>query len=99
VKALKGSLLAYEFGPHGSRFLLPLEFKQDLKSVDPKSLPSYFIPFIGYFANASELDQVNGTADVTELFPGLVVTEFDGKKAKGYISHFSGYMVSSGRRR
>jgi hypothetical protein len=98
VKALKGSLVAYEFGPHGSRFLLPLEFKQNLALVDPRRIPSLFVPVIGYFANTSDLDQVNGRAKVTELLPGFVVTEVTGKLVKGYITHFSGYMVSSGRR-
>ena len=99
VKALAGSVLAYEFEPHGTRFAVPLKFKQELKLLDLGSLLmlGFTKPEIGYFSSQTQIDQQSGLAVVSEIAPAIVITDLTGKRMEGNISHFSGYLVSSGR--
>lgn len=96
VKAVAGSAVAYEFEPHGATFATPLRFSQSLRYIDLRSVGSA-MPEIGYFSNQAQIDQVAGTAVVTELTPAIAITDVSGSKAEGNIYHFSGYLVSSGR--
>ena len=96
VKALAGSVLAYEFEPHGTRFAVPLKFSQQLPGLGLLGLLSQK-PEVGYFANRSQIDQKTGQATVDEFAPTTVVNGLLGRWAVGDISHFSGYLVSSGR--
>ena len=96
VKALAGSLMAYEFEPHGTRFAVPLKFSQQLPGLGLLGLLSQK-PEVGYFANRSQIDQKTGEATVDEFAPTTVVNGLLGRWAVGDISHFSGYLVSSGR--
>ncbi len=96
VTALAGSAVAYDFQPHGSRFLQPLRLEQELKpiawqKVDPRTLE------VGYFASPSLLAPLDGVALVSEFLP--LDLDITGSKAKFNVCHFSGYMVASGRKR
>jgi hypothetical protein len=91
VHALAGTAVAYEFEPHGTRFPVPLIVRQSLQgTTTPLALPSFEA---GYFADKSQI--VSSTlANVTEEIPaigGLGFVTFP-------VWHFSGYLVSSGRR-
>jgi hypothetical protein len=88
VTALAGSDVAYEFAPHGLRFLVPLVATQGLGStqvgaglLDPKLL------FVGYFTDASKDNVVSELLSVG-VSAGVAVFP---------IWHFSGYIVASGR--
>jgi hypothetical protein len=88
ITALPGSDVAYEFAPHGLKFLVPLVATQKLSGtdagtglLDPKLL------FVGYFTDATHDNLVSELLNVsisvgTAVFP---------------IWHFSGYIVASGR--
>lgn len=95
VKALAGSIVAYEFEPHGTRFLVPLTFSQETKSIVGGS--AGLIPLLGYFSSRTQLNHGQGTAAVSEISPAFEITDISGKKLEGFIFHFSGYLVSSGR--
>ena len=95
VKALAGSIVAYEFEPHGARFLVPLTFSQETKPIVGGS--AGLVPLLGYFSSSTKLNHGNGTAAVSEIAPAFEVTDITGKKLEGFIFHFSGYLVSSGR--
>jgi hypothetical protein len=101
VKALAGSMVAYEFEPHGTRFAVPLKFAQTFSGLDLGGLLglSGKTPQVGYFASPAQLDQSSGLAVVTEFAPTTVTSSLTGKVVTGDISHFSGYLVSSGRSR
>jgi hypothetical protein len=93
VTALPGRLVAYEFEPHGTQFAKPLTFSQDLGATS--WVLSLLKPTLGggYFKNASQLNTQTGVSQINEeLAARLEVgrVSFD-------ISHFSGYMVSTGR--
>lgn len=90
VTALPGTVVAYEFAPHGTQFLVPVIATQSLLNtaakngglIDPASL------FVGYFPNDTNI------VSVTELLNISVdvlrqVGVFD-------ILHFSGYILASG---
>jgi len=91
VTALAGSSVAYEFAPHGVRFLAPLVATQDLRNteaasggtVNPLSL------FVGYFPDSSNI------TSVTELLN--VRIDLLAQTSIVSLWHFSGYMWSSGR--
>ena len=100
VTALAGSIVAYEFEPHGTTFAAPLTFSQDFKDLDLKSrlgLSPRSGPQVSYFQSSAQLQQDAGTALVTEQLPAVVVTDVHGRHVEGNIYHFSGYLVSSAR--
>jgi hypothetical protein len=91
IHALAGTAIAYEFEPHGTKFPVPLIVRQSLQgTTTPLAMPSFVA---GYFADKSQI--VSSTlANVTEEIPVI--------GGMGFVSfpvwHFSGYLVSSGRR-
>ncbi len=93
VTAIPGKLVAYDFEPHGTQFRKPLTFTQALGGTN--WLTSLLRPQLsgGYFRDGSQLNQTNGTALINESFRVLI----DNNAASFDITHFSGYMVSSGR--
>ena len=100
ITALAGNVVAYDFQPHGYKFLKPLRFVQQLGHTNWKDLklPAGFQPGWNgaYFADQSQIDLLTGTAVVNELLPANV--NVSGATLTFPIPHFSGYMVSSGRR-
>lgn len=99
VTALPGSIVAYDFAPHGATFLKPLGFVQQLGHTNWKTLsqlPGATLLLEGaYFADAAQLDEVTGHAQVDEFLAADV--NVAGATLRFPISHFSGYMTSSGR--
>ena len=95
VTALAGPIVAYEFEPHGTRFLVPVRFSQETKYILGGSAGLF--PQIGYFSSRAQLAPAKGLATVSELLPTITITDLTGKKLEGFIFHFSGYLVSSGR--
>jgi ZU5 domain-containing protein len=91
VKALKGTLVAYEFGPHGIKFAKSLSAQQDLK-VTKWGLLSLRPLVAGYFADKSALDLRNATALVSEVLNGVIAPLSQQFTFK--IDHFSGYVVA-----
>lgn len=93
VTALPGRALAYDFQPHGTVFLKPLAFQQELEDTSWDKLGFKGVLLGGYFEDPSQLNVFDGLALLDELYP----VTFDSKRARFDIKHFSGYMVSSGR--
>ncbi|HEY4132939.1 MAG TPA: hypothetical protein VGM50_20155 [Gemmatimonadaceae bacterium] len=102
VTALPGSAVAYNFEPHGSTFLVPLQFVQKLGHTNLKGaklLPGFHPEISGaYFTDPSMIDTQTGLALVAELLPADVDASIVGNKLTFPIWHFSGYMASTGRR-
>ncbi|HET9425185.1 MAG TPA: hypothetical protein VFO55_07440 [Gemmatimonadaceae bacterium] len=95
VTAVAGNQLAYEFAPHGIRFLAPLVVTQSLLGTSALSgglLPKPLIA--GYFASLSDLDPLAGTAQVSEIL-GTSVNLQTGTVTFPVV-HFSGYLVATG---
>jgi len=90
VTALAGSNVAYEFAPHGIKFLVPLVVTQSLKNtqaqtgglINPLSLKAAYFP-----------DSSNVTS-VTELL-GVDVNLLS-QTAVFSVWHFSGYILAGG---
>jgi ZU5 domain-containing protein len=99
VTAVAGSKVAYEFSPHGTQFLVPLLVSQDLSNTNalPAGLLSGLLSpkFVaGYFTSVSDINQVNGTAIVSELLS--TVLSLGTKTVTFPVFHFSGYLVATG---
>lgn len=95
VRAVAGSQVAYEFEPHGIRFLVPLIVTQNL--VGTNALNGGLLPqplVAGYFASLSDLDPLAGTGLVSELL-GTSVSLVT-KTVTFQVVHFSGYLVATG---
>jgi hypothetical protein len=90
VTALKGSLVAYEFGPHGTTFARALTARQDLSVTQWR--PDLRPLTAGYFADKSALDAGSATALVSELITGAINPV--SKQFSFGIEHFSGYVVA-----
>ena len=93
MTARSGTLVAYDFAPHGIVFAKPLVFKQSLKGTNASLLNAPFLR-LGYYADESLLTKTG--ALVTELLGGVVDTL--SWTFTSSISHFSGYIVTCGRR-
>ena len=93
VTALQGSMLAYEFGPHGITFAAPLKIEQDIKGV---LLPADESVVAGYFPDQDDLavDDVVGT--INEKLPAQL--DVVGNKIRFDVYHFSGYLIATGRK-
>jgi len=92
MTARKGTLIAYDFAPHGIVFAKPLVFTQNLSGTNASLLNAGQIQ-LGYYADPSQLTLVGGL--VSELLGGNV--NLLAWTYTGNIKHFSGYMMSSGR--
>jgi hypothetical protein len=90
VKSLAGLTVAYDFAPHGTKFAVPLEFSQDLAGTKVKAGA---VLTGGYFASPTQLLTWLGLGKVNEVLPARV----ENGRAVFNVSHFSGYMVSTGR--
>lgn len=92
VTAQKGDMVAYDFQPHGTKFLKPLVFRQNLVGT---SWGSSLLGTLhgGYFKSTSQLNEARNTALLDELLPALILN----RQVTFDINHFSGYMVSSGK--
>ena len=92
MTARAGSLVAYDFAPHGITFAKPLVFTQKLSGTTASLLNAGNIQ-LAYYADPSQLNLLGGL--VSELLGGnvnLLTWTYTGN-----IHHFSGYMMSCGR--
>lgn len=93
MTARAGTLVAYDFAPHGITFAKPLVFTQQLRGTNASILTAPFLR-LAYYKDASLLTKVGGL--VSELLGGVV--NLTSWTFTGNIQHFSGYMVTCGRR-
>ncbi len=92
MTARKGSLVAYDFAPHGIVFAKPLVFTQKLAGTNASLLNVPDLQ-LGYYTDPALLTAVGGT--VSELLGGTV--NLLSWTYTGNIKHFSGYMIGCGR--
>ena len=95
VTAPAGNAVAYEFGPHGKRFLVPLIVEQNLRNTSAYgNTPILGSLEAGYF---TDLNSIGLIALVTEILP--VIYDPITAKARFTVGHFSGYLLASGRQK
>jgi photosystem II stability/assembly factor-like uncharacterized protein len=92
MTARAGSLLAYDFAPHGITFAKPLTFSQSLSGTSATLLNVPFLK-LGYYTDPNLLGSV--FALVSELINGS--TNLLSWTFTAPINHFSGYVVACGR--
>lgn len=92
VTAPAGSAVAYEFSPHGTRFLVPLIVTQRLDGTAHEGIPTSSL-FAAYFEDLSDLSLGSVVAPVTEI---LNVVLAGSNTVRFPIGHFSGYLVATG---
>jgi hypothetical protein len=92
--ALAGDMVAYEFGPHGTRFTRPLVVVQQTASTDFGSLPAGTLVQAGYFTGPDALDRATKKARLAEVIPTLGIST--GTDIAFFVWHFSGYTVQWG---
>jgi hypothetical protein len=92
--ALKGSVVAYDFGPAGATFMPRLWVEQSLSGTTWYNIQNPMHLQGAYFADAAQLDQQRGRAFVNEILQTFV--NIGQRKVTFPVSHFSGYMVASG---
>jgi hypothetical protein len=92
MTARAGSILAYDFEPHGITFAKPLTFSQSLSGTNATLLNVPFLK-LGYYSDPNLLGSV--FALVSELINGS--TNLLSWTFTAPIKHFSGYVVACGR--
>ena len=93
VTALQGNRVAYEFGPHGTKFAKPVAMSQDLRKtvITPEMLP--YVSFkAGYFSSLTDLLFGLLRSIVDELLPATA--DASSMVVRFNVSHFSGYLVA-----
>jgi hypothetical protein len=93
VSAPAGTGVWYEFGPHGARFAVPLTIRQDLRGTNVLALLNPRLE-AAYFTDGSA-NYSAGIAKVKEFLP--VAFNSTRTELSFRVSHFSGYMVATGR--
>lgn len=96
VTAIAGDVLAYEFGPHGTEFKRPLTLTQRLDLTTWGSVGRPGRMEAGYFSTPDAVNQEEGEIMVDSFLPVIVDAEME--TARFRVKHFSGYMLSTGRR-
>jgi len=98
MTALAGSVVAYEFQPHGLKFAAPVTVKQDLKQTEADRDPVLRAALQGsYFdtdLNSSFVNAARTFARIKESRHGKLKGE--SRYLEFNIEHFSGYIVSTG---
>jgi len=98
--AFHGGDLLYEFAPHGTQFLVPITIQQDLKLTNAYKNPSLVSDlFGGYVPNGEQDIAADGTVSVSETFPIELLPDKESaaRWASFKTTHFSGYVLASGR--
>jgi len=97
VTALAGRVVAYDFQPAGTRFLLPLVVTQSSDRVEMNApLVGLSVMRPGYFRSATDINQTSGQATVAEVLPQVTIDLLGNMVFT--VPHFSGYIVSWGMR-
>jgi hypothetical protein len=94
VSAPAGGGVWYDFQPSGARFAQPLVITQDLRSANMYGVSRSALEG-AYFMDGTR-NETSKTARVTEVLP--VTFNSTGTAVSFKVTHFSGYMVSTGRR-
>ena len=91
VTQVAGSILAYDFEPHGITFAVPLTLEQPINGTN---FGRFTNPTIqgAYFKDVKQLNHATGKAIVDEFRPTLL--SIDKKWIRFSIDHFSGYIVA-----
>ena len=94
--ARRGAIVAYDFEPSGG-FAVPLEVTQDLYYTSWHHQADLTDVFAGYYTGPTALDDEQGEAEVSEVPPSTV--DVEKCKVSFAVSHFSGYVIATGRDR
>lgn len=94
--AIAGDAYAYDFGPHGIRFAKPLEMEQQFNKKEREMLPRSARLEVAYFARTAQLDVADDEVVVNEFLP--LTVDVKRNKLKWEVEHFSGYVISMGRK-
>lgn len=91
VTQVAGSILAYDFEPHGITFAVPLTLEQPINGTN---FDRFTNPVVrgAYFKDVLQLDQTRLKATVDEFRP--TVLSIDKQWIRFSIDHFSGYIVA-----
>jgi hypothetical protein len=95
---IAGTAVAYDFGPHGITFKQPVIFRQSLGGTNWHHVPKGLRPLIqvGYYTKLVT-DAEGDLLTFVEEWQQTTLDIVNGK-LEAELWHFSGYMVSSGRR-
>lgn len=98
MTAKAGSAVAYEFRPHGITFEVPVLVAQDLTytRVTGGLLRGLQAGYYNQAFDSIFVDSTKSLARVTELRDARLDPSGHPRTATFYISHFSGYIMSSG---
>ncbi|HVE78634.1 MAG TPA: hypothetical protein VNA89_07225 [Gemmatimonadaceae bacterium] len=98
ITAHAGDLVAYSFEPHGVTFNAPIKIQQDLRYTSAYGDTELQRKLVGgYLKNGLDDIDADGNAKMSEVFKIF----YNGSRptaARFYTTHFSGYIIATGRR-
>ena len=103
VTADAGSLISYEFGPHGTQFQAPVAIEQDMQQTTIGSRTDQAKKLYGGYMPDGISDIAGDSAKVSETHQSLTSLGIDGtgkpqlKQSVFTIWHFSGYILIGAR--
>lgn len=100
MTALAGADVAYEFQPHGLTFAKPVKIQQDLRNTWASVYPQLLgLAHGGYYDQSLDGSFVDkGKLFVLLKEHQLGYLESNATQLKFYVGHFSGYVVTCGRK-
>ncbi|HEX8433004.1 MAG TPA: hypothetical protein VF625_17085 [Longimicrobium sp.] len=101
VTAVPGTAVAYVFEPHGLVFRQPVQIRQTFKGTNAEGNHELRKALEGAYFTATDLLsydvlKATGVAKIVETRPTEM--EVNGSGLRFSVEHFSGYLVSTGRR-
>jgi hypothetical protein len=99
--AFKGKNVAYDFQPHGLRFVTPIYVMQELVRTElntARAMKKEMGIWAGYLANGTDDILPDGSATFSEVFNAFFDGTGSDRLAVFTTTHFSGYAMASGLR-
>jgi hypothetical protein len=93
---LPGRIVAYDFQPHGRTFAAPLTVRIPAAGTNLAAVAGGATFRGAYFPSTAGFDQARGVAPVTEFAPSTALAG-DHSAVSFTVTHFSGYLMSTGR--
>ena len=94
ARAVAGSGVGSEFGPHGTVFQQPLWIMRELRNTTWPLIYEQSKMEVGYFKDVVQVDTASSTAYVDEIVPTLY--SMNRNNAVFTESHLSRYLLSTG---
>jgi hypothetical protein len=96
MTAVAGSLVAYDFQPHGTQFYQPVMIQQDVATTSAAAETQPRLMYGGYYGTSLDSSFVDASrTKIKVLQTQLGYLDVGKKQIKIFVGHFSGYALAT----